>query len=423
MQARAAHWVESARLLDESDPLNAIRTEFVLPPGVIYLDGNSLGALPKRAAARVKECVEDEWGTSLIRSWNDHGWWDKPLLVGDRLGRLVGAAPGQMVITDNLSINIFKVVNAALALAPQRRLILADSTSFPSDLYVLQGIAANSNAHELIISETPDASLALLASRGHEVAVVLMNHADYKSARLLDMAAVTAAVHDVGALIVWDLAHTIGAVPVYLDACNADFAVGCTYKYVNGGPGAPAFVYAAKHLQTSVMQPIWGWWAHDDAFAFDEKFVAAQNMNRFATGTQPMLAMVALETSLDVWDQVDINAVDAKRSAISTLFVDAVTSLAVEAGVSDELVLGSPVDPLGRGSHIIFRNVNGFPIMRALIAAGVIGDFRAPDVLRFGFAPLYNTFSETVSAAIELVDIVATKRWDQPQFHIRGAVT
>jgi kynureninase len=371
----------------------------------------------------VQRCIEAEWGTSLIRSWNDHGWWDKSLLLGDRIGRLIGAAPGQTLITDNLSINIFKAVNAAAALSPERRLILADSTSFPSDLYVLQGIAANSAVHELIISPTPEASMELLRTRGNDVAVVLMNHVDYKSGHLLDMAAFTANAHKVGALIVWDLAHSIGAIPVHLDACNVDFAVGCTYKYVNGGPGSPAFIYAAKRLQASAMHPVWGWWAHDKAFAFDEAFVPAQNMNRFATGTQPMLAMVALESSLDIWDRIDINQIDAKRATMSDLFVDAVTALASAAGVSDELVLGSPTNANERGSHIIFHNENGFPMMRALIAAGVIGDFRAPDVLRFGFAPLYNTYAEVVSAAAELVDIVATKRWDQSEFYIRGSVT
>jgi kynureninase len=434
---------------DHGDALSASRSLFSLPPGITYLDGNSLGAKPASVNARVNACIDDEWGASLIRSWNDHGWWDKARNLGDRLGRLIGAAPGQTLLTDNLSVNLFKAVASAIRMRADRSLILADRTSFPSDLYVLEGVVSLFPQVSLVLSETPDDSLQILRDRGSDVAVVLFNHIDFKTARRLPMHEFTEAAHNVGALTIWDLAHSIGAIPISLDRCDVDFAVGCTYKYVNGGPGAPGFIYVASRLQQptqreqsaqqqsgqqqsgqqqsgqrqSASQPIQGWWAHADPFAFETSFRPIDNVMAFATGTQPILSMVALEASLDIWDDVDMNAVETKAGALTDFFIHAVNTLAADARIIAQLRCGSPADATVRGSHVIFHHEHGYPIMRALIDSGVIGDFRAPDVLRFGFAPLYNTFAETLHAAKVLVHIVATKAWEAPEFNIRGAVT
>ncbi len=416
-------WSDRATELDARDPLAAVRAEFCLPKNTVYLDGNSLGALPRSAAERVQRCITDEWGESLIRSWNDHGWWDKAAVLGDRLGRLIGSDEGQTLITDNLSVNLYKAMLAAARMRTNRPLIVADRTAFPSDLYVLEGVVSQLPNNELIITPNPEATRVLLKERGAEVAVVLFNHVDFKSSQILDMKTLTAEVQAVGALTVWDLAHSIGAMPVHLDDCHVDFAIGCTYKYINGGPGAPGFIYVAAKHQDVALQPISGWWGHSQPFAFETEFVAAKGMARFATGTQPILSMVALEASLDIWSKVDLDQLEDKYRALSTLFIDTVLALGAEAGILDQLHLGSPADATQRGSHVVFANDNGFPVMRALIASGVIGDFREPKLLRFGFAPLYNTFSEVVRAATELVDILANRRWDKPEFHVRGAVT
>jgi kynureninase len=409
-----------AARLDAQDPLAWAALEFVLPESVVYLDGNSLGALPKASREAVVRVTEVEWGQSLIRSWNAHGWFDKPVDVGEKLAPLIGAASGQVLIGDSISINVFKVIHAAMDMQPGRKVVLADATSFPSDLYVAQSaVGQRSGALFVVAHDVDDVVQRLNAPEATNIAAILINHIDFRSGRVHDMASITALAQSKGVLTIWDLSHSAGAIPVGLDAANADFAIGCTYKYINGGPGAPGFIYVASRHQERAQQPLTGWWGHAAPFAFENTYTPATGITRFSTGTQPMISFAALEASLDLWARVDMAELRTKSLSLTDLFIEAVAAL----DGTRSLRMGTPTTHDERGSHVIYHHEHGYPIMQALIAGGIIGDFREPDVLRFGFAPLYNSHTDAVVAAAALCRIVADRSWDQPAFTNRRLVT
>jgi kynureninase len=415
-----ADLTSKAATLDAIDPMAWAAAEFVLPESVIYLDGNSLGALPLAAKEAVVRVAEVEWGQSLIRSWNNHGWFDKPVAVGEKLAPLLGAAPGQVLIGDSISINVFKVIHAAMDMQPGRTVVMADATSFPSDLYVAQSAVDQRGGCQFVVARDVDEVAQRLSSpEATNIAAILINHIDFRSGRIHNMASLTALAQSKGVLTIWDLSHSAGAIPVTLDAANADFAIGCTYKYLNGGPGAPGFIYVAARHQQRAQQPLTGWWGHAAPFAFENTYTPAPGITRFSTGTQPMISFAALEASLDLWARVDMTQLRTKSLSLTDLFIEAVATL----DASGTLRLGTPTEHEVRGSHVIFHHEHGYPIMQALIAEGIIGDFREPDVLRFGFAPLYNSHAEAVHAASALTRIVASRSWDQPAFTNRRLVT
>ena len=400
----------AAEALDAADPLRGLRSRFTLPEGVVYLDGNSLGALPAATPARVAELVTREWGQGLIRSWNDAGWYDLPRGLGDRIAPLVGAAAGQLVVCDSTSVNLFKVLTAALRLRPERPVIVSELGSFPTDLYLTEGVGCSQRR---LLGRDGDSLEELI---GADTAVVLLSHVDYRTGRLQDMAAVTELAHRHGALVVWDLCHSAGALPVRLDDCGADFAVGCTYKYLNGGPGSPAFLYAAARHQQDARQPLTGWFGHAEPFAFEPGYRPAEGIGRFLTGTPPLLSLAGLEAALDVWDDVDLDALRAKSLSLSTLFLELTAPLGLESV--------TPAAPEQRGSQVSLRHPQAYQVMQALIARGVIGDYRAPDVLRFGFTPLYLAHAEVWTAAEALRDVLDSGGWRDPRFAApAGAVT
>jgi kynureninase len=384
---------------------------------VIYLDGNSLGPLPRIVRERVAKCVSEEWGDGLIRSWNDAGWVELPETVGGKIGKLIGAEPESVVATDSTSVNLFKVLSAALVLRPERKIVVSEKSNFPTDLYMVEGLKELlGKGHELRLIENPS---ELPGALGPNVAAVMLTHVNYRSGYMHDMAAVTRAVHGAGALAIWDLAHSAGAVPVDLSGAKADFAVGCGYKYLNGGPGAPAFAYVAPRHQKEARQPLTGWFSHKAPFAFDHRFEATDGIKRFLCGTPPVLAMTALDAALDLWSEVDMAALREKSVALTECFIE----LVEERGAGLGLTLASPRDAARRGSQVSFAHENGYPVMQALIARGVIGDFRAPDLLRFGFTPLYTRFTDVFDAVGHLEEILRTRSWDRPEFRARAAVT
>lgn len=400
--------------LDREDPLRGKRDAFDLPEGVIYLDGNSLGVLPKAVAPRIAEVIGREWGKSLIRGWNEHDWIDLPAHVGNKIARLVGADPGTVIATDSTSINLFKVLAAALRLRPDRRAILSDSGNFPTDLYMAQGLRdLLGQGHELRIVAPQEVEAAIDES----VAVLMLTEVDYKTGRRHDMKRLTEKAHGAGALALWDLAHSAGAFPVDLKAAKADFAVGCGYKYLNGGPGAPAFLYVAPRHQENVTPPLSGWMGHDAPFAFDLDYRPAKGVDRLRVGTPPVLSLSALDAALDVFADVDMTALREKSIALCEVFITE-----VEARCPD-LVLASPRDAATRGSQVSFSCDNGYPLMQALIARGVIGDFRAPHIVRFGFTPLYLSYGDVYRAAEIVEEIVATRAWNRAEFKKKAKVT
>ncbi len=392
----------------------ATRADFALPEGVIYLDGNSLGPLPRAAAARVADCVTKEWGEMLITAWNRAGWMDLPRRLGDRIGRLIGAAPGTVVLGDTLSIKVYQALASALELRPGRRVILSDTGNFPSDLYIADGLVRTlGQGYELRTVAPEDVAAAITP----DVAVVMLTEVDYRTGRRHDMGALTAKAHAAGALAVWDLAHSAGAVPVDVTATKADFAVGCTYKYLNSGPGGPAFIYVAPALAPQVRPALSGWLGHEAPFAFAPDYRPGEGIERMRVGTPPILQMAALEASMDIWDRVEMVDVRARSIELTEAFIRGVEA------ACPALTLASPRDPEARGSQVSFRHPEGYAIMQALIAQGVIGDFRAPDILRFGFTPLYTTMADVEGAVAVLGEIMAGGLWDRPEFRARAAVT
>ncbi|MFZ2651042.1 MAG: kynureninase [Burkholderiaceae bacterium] len=403
---------EDAATLDANDALAHCRDRFLLPEGVIYLDGNSLGAMPRSVPQRMVRAIEQEWALGLIGSWNDAHWYPAPQRVGARIAQLIGAAPGEVIVADSTSVNLFKVLVAALRMKPGRQRILGELGNFPTDGYVASGVAELMGA--LYVPVEPD---ALLDAIDEGVAIVSLTHVNYKTGRVHDMAAVTRRAHEAGALVVWDLCHTAGAMPCELNACHADFAVGCGYKYLNGGPGAPAFVFVASRHQAALHQPLTGWLGHARPFAFEGGYEAAPGIDRMLVGTAPQLSLIALEAALEAFDGVDLLALRRKSLALTELFIRLVDQELGGFG------LATPRQAELRGSQVSLSHPQGYAIMQALISRGVIGDFRAPDILRFGFAALYVRFIDVWNAVTALKDIMATNAWTQPQFHQRKAVT
>ncbi|MEM7744205.1 MAG: kynureninase [Pseudomonadota bacterium] len=391
------------------------RDVFDLPEGIIYLDGNSLGPLPKAAAERVAHTVSGEWGAMLIGGWNGAGWIDLPQRVGDRIAPLIGAPPGSVIAGDTTSVQLYKALSAALALHPDRAEILSEAGNFPTDLYIAEGLVAQVPGRRLR-TEPRD---AIIEAIGPETAVVMLTQVDYRTGALHDMAAVTEAAHAAGAAVVWDLAHSAGALPVDLGAVGAEFAVGCGYKYLNGGPGAPAFIYVRPDLQERVAPALSGWLGHAAPFDFDPGYRPAEGIVRMQVGTPGVLSMSALDAALEIWEDVDVTEVRAVSIALADLFITEAETRCEGHGL--ELV--TPRDGARRGSQVSFRCPNGYAVMQALIAEGVVGDFRAPDLIRFGFAPLYNTEDEIIEAAKRLAVILAERRWDRPGFLARAKVT
>ncbi|HEY3621441.1 MAG TPA: kynureninase [Roseiarcus sp.] len=390
------------------------RAMFDLPKGVVYLDGNSLGAMPKSARERVRRELDESWGRELIRAWNTAGWIDLPSKVGDRIGTLVGARKGSVVAGDSTSINLFKALTAALDLARPRKVILSDSGNFPTDLYVAQGVChLLGRGYELKIVD-PEAVESTLDER---VAVLMLTEVDYRTGRKHSMRELTEKAKALGIVTIWDLAHSAGALPVDVTGCRTDFAVGCGYKYLNGGPGAPAFIYVRPDLQERIAPALSGWMGHAAPFAFELKYRPAPAIDRLRAGTPPVLSMAALDAALDVFESVDMLALRKRSVALGEDFIRR-----IEADCP-ELQLASPRDPERRGSQVSFRFAEGYATMQALIARGVIGDFREPDVMRFGFTPLYIGFAEVETAARTLVEIVRGGLWDRPEFHARNKVT
>lgn len=392
----------------------ATRALFALPEGVIYLDGNSLGPLPHAAAERVGRTITEEWGALLIRGWNKSGWMEQPARLGDRIARLIGAAPGTVVLGDTLSIKVYQALASALELSPKRRVILSDSGNFPSDLYMADGLCRTLGPDYVLKTVAPD---AVADAIDDSVAVLMLTEVDYRTGRKHDMAALTARAHAAGVITVWDLAHSAGALPVDLAGSGADFAVGCTYKYLNSGPGGPAFIYVAPRHADVVRPALSGWLGHEAPFAFDLDYRPGAGIERMRVGTPPVLQLAALEASLDIWDMADMADVRARSIELCDAFITG-----VEAACPD-LTLASPRDGTMRGSQVSFRHAQGYAIMQALISRGVIGDFRAPDILRFGFTPLYTSFDDVAGAVAILADIMANSAWDKPEFMARARVT
>jgi kynureninase len=407
---------KDAVALDRKDILKHKRKEFSIPKGMIYLDGNSLGVLPKAAVARVKHAVDVEWGQDLITSWNKHGWFQAPLKMGDKIAKLIGAAPGSVVVADSISVNVFKVLSAALAKNPTRKIILSDSGNFPSDLYVAQGLAQFTNDGHALRAVAPD---QVLDSITDDVAVVMITEVDYRTAQRHDMKAITAKAHAMGALVICDLAHSAGAVPGLLIDADIDFAIGCTYKYLNGGPGSPAFIFVNPRLQNETMPALVGWWGHAKPFDFDGKFTGADGILKYQCGTQPILSMQALDAALDVWADVDMNVVYAKAQKQCAMF----TALAeVRCGKHGIKLFGSR-DFTKRGSHVCLEHDESYAVMQALISRKVIGDFRAPNLMRFGLTPLYVSYADVYDAVEILADVLDNRLWDDPKFRAKNAVT
>lgn len=401
--------------LDAEDPLAFARARFIVPEGIIYLDGNSLGALPVTTAARLSDVIEGEWGHDLIQSWNKADWIGLPSRVAKRIAPLIGAGEDEVIAADSTSVNLFKLASAALKQQAPRRVILTECENFPTDQYVLQGLEALfGGAVELRTVQRE----ALLASLDESVALLALTHTDYRTGTIHDMAATSAAAHEVGALALWDLSHSAGAMDVALDRDGADLAVGCGYKYLNGGPGAPAYLFVARHLQDTLVQPLSGWMGHATPFDFSDRYRPANGMLRFLSGTPTVLAMAALEEGLKTFDGVAMPDIREKAAALGDLFLSHVMD---QCGAELEIVC----PPIGarRGSQVCLRHPHGYAIMQALIADGVIGDFRSPDVMRFGFAPLYTRYVDVFDAAAKLADIMRHGVWCEERFAIRAAVT
>jgi kynureninase len=405
--------LEKAKQLDAADPLAFARERFRLPAGIIYLDGNSLGALPAAAPGALSETIERQWGDDLIGSWNKHGWIDWPTRIAAKLAPIIGAKPNELLIADSTSVCLFKLLAAAVHARPGRKTVLTRRGNFPTDLYVAQGVADMLGLNLRAVE--PDEIIGAIDA---DTAVVTLTHVDYRSGSIYDMQAINDAARDAGALVVWDLSHSAGAVELDLNQSGAELAVGCGYKYLNGGPGAPAFIYVAEALQGELANPLHGWMGHADPFAFVDDYRPAEGMLKFLTGTPSILGLAALDAGLATFEGIATRDLAAKSRSLSQLFIDE-----VEARCGDQIGLASPRDPMQRGSHVVFAHAQAYAIMQALLARGVIGDFRAPDLMRFGFAPLYNSHGEMVRAAEILADVLATREWDQPRFRERAKVT
>ena len=400
-----------ARAADAADPLRPLRDRFHLPEGLIYLDGNSLGPLPRAAVARQRAVVEEEWGEELIRSWNSRDWIGMPRRVGAKIAPLIGAKPHEVLVADSTSVNLFKLLVAAARLS-DRKILLSEAGNFHTDLHIASGVA------DLLGLDLDIAPRAGIEDRiGADTNLLLLTHVHYKTAERFDMARITALARAAGATTIWDLSHSVGAVPLHLNEAGAELAIGCGYKYLNGGPGAPAFLYVAEHLQEKLVSPLRGWMGHAEPFAFTDDYRPAAGVERFLAGTPPILGLAALESALDAFEGVTLERLWTKSIAL----FDVLHGL-MEQKCPDFACI-SPRGPEQRGSHISFSHPNAFEICQALIAAGVIGDFRAPDVIRFGLTPLYLGFEDVWHGIDRLAKIMASESWREPKYAVRGKVT
>jgi kynureninase len=407
---------ETCLSFDQQDPLASLRDEFAVPEGVIYLDGNSLGAMPRQTLPRLTQVIAEEWGSGLIRSWNAAHWIDAPARIGDKIARLIGAKAGEVIVADSTSVNVFKLLAGALRLQPGRHFILTETANFPTDLYIAQGlIDLLGGNHALRIVARHELEAALDGS----VAVVMLTHVDYATGEIHDMRRLTAAAQKVGALMLWDLSHSAGAVPVDLNASQVDLAVGCGYKYLNGGPGAPAYLFVAKGLQEAMQSPLSGWMGHAAPFAFEREYRPAPGISRQLTGSPPILSMLALEVAVDLWLRVDQKEARRKSMALGDLFIKQVDETCRDLDV--EVV--SAREAKIRGSQVSLRHKEGYRVMRALIDRGAIGDFRTPDLMRFGFAPLYTRYVDVFDAVGQLREVLTSRAWDRPEYANRFPVT
>lgn len=413
--------LEQCRTWDAADELASLRQHFDLPSGVIYLDGNSLGALPNHALSRAQDVIQREWGVDLINSWNKNSWWTLPTRLGDLLAPVIGAGASEAVVTDTTSTNLFKVVASAVRIQqhghPQKKVILAERDAFPTDLYMIQGLSEFlDRGYELQLIDQPEDLPAALTD---QVAVVVLSHVNYRTGYLHDMAAVSEQVHAKGGLIIWDLCHSIGAVPMDLGAAGADFAVGCTYKYLNGGPGSPAMLWVNPRLRQQAWQPLSGWWGHARPFDMSTEYAPDAGIRSFLCGTQPIVSMALVACGLEIFHQTDMQAIRRKSLAMTDLFIQ----LVEQECAGQEIELITPRDHHCRGSHVSFRHPQGYAVVQALIARGVVGDYREPEVMRFGVTPLYLRFEDIWNAVQHLKAVLLQREWDQEQFRTRGLVT
>jgi kynureninase len=405
--------VIDAAALDHADPLAFARARFWLPKDVIYLDGNSLGALPATTPQALRDAAEQQWGEDLIASWNKHDWIDWPQMIAAKMSPIVGAKASELLIADSTSVCLFKLLSAAVGARQGRKKIITSANNFPTDLYVAEGLARMMG---LELSAVPDDQI--LDNIDSDTAVVSLTHVNYRSASVFNMALVNETAHAAGALALWDLSHSAGAIELNLDGSSCDLAVGCGYKYLNGGPGAPAFIFVAERLQDELQPHLQGWMGHAEPFAFEDSYRPVRGITRFLTGTPSILALAALDAGLSTFDGISMRQVVEKSRALSQLFIEE-----VETRCGETLQLASPRDCNDRGSHVIFAHPQAYAVMQALISRGVIGDFRSPDLMRFGFAPLYNSYSDVARSAELLAEILATGEWNQERFHHRARVT
>lgn len=407
---------EYCESLDRDDPLASFRDEFALPPDTIYLNGNSLGAMPKRALEIANRTIVDEWGRDLINSWNTADWFHLPQRLGDKLAAIIGADQGEVVVTDSTGINVFKTMAAALSLRPDRSVIVMEGSNFPTDNYTVQGLTQLlGDRHTIRFAEKHQLADAI----EDDVAVVCLTDVHYKTGHILDMQAITQQAQACGAVTVWDLCHSAGAIPVDLNSCNADFAVGCTYKYLNGGPGSPGFIFAAKRHHGHALQPLTGWWGHASPFAFERDYRPAPGIDQMLSGTQAIVSLAMVEAGLDITARASMQAIRDKSKKMGDLFIQLVEAYCADHGFS----LVSPRDAQQRASQVALAHEHGYPIMRALIDSKVVGDFRAPNILRFGFTPLYVRYVDVWNTVQTLQAIMATEKWREEKYNTRLAVT
>jgi kynureninase len=430
--------VAKAVRLDQEDPLASFKDEFLLPEHIIYLDGNSLGPLSKAAQARALEVVEQQWGKSLIASWNSHGWINLPAKVGDKIAKLIGVSPNTVICCDSISVNLFKLLSAALLLSdsnqnnnqssPARTLVLSQKDNFPTDLYMVQGLQMLMNSGsqtqcELMSVDSSDIEKTI-EDFGDSIAVLMLTHVNFRNGDIHDMQALTKCAHEKGILVLWDLAHSAGVLPLALEEYEVDFAVGCTYKYLNGGPGAPGFAYVAKHLQAQLQQPLSGWMGHKKPFEFAHDYAKAGGIEQLLCGTPSIISMSVLDAALDIFEEINIVDLRAKSIALNDFFQNCIAQMiANQASLDIPLILACNEDSRERGSQISYRHPQAYAICQALISEGVISDFRAPDILRIGFSPLFLRFSDILKAAHTLNNILQTKRYCASQFHVKNVVT
>ena len=402
---------------DANDPLRSWQDEFYLPKGLIYLDGNSLGPLPKKAIKQLDQAIRNEWAEDLITSWNKAGWWELPETLGELIAPIVGAASGQVIVSDSTTLNLFKTVHAALGLRPDRTVVISEADNFPTDLYILEGVTSTQqNIQRRLLGKDGNSLEELLDD---QVAVVAFSHVNYRTGEILPIAELVKVTHEAGALFVLDTCHSAGILPVELDQWGVDFAVGCTYKYLNGGPGSPAFLYAAKRHQQEAVNPLSGWWGHARPFAFEKDFQAAEGIRRFRTGTQPVLSLRGLQAGLEIAQKVDLHLVRKKSQRLTQLFIELVEKRCLNFG----LTLQSPFDPEKRGSQVALHFENGFAVIQALVTRKIIADFREPGIMRFGFAPLYIRYTDVWDAAEALADVLKTEEWREKRFQQKHEVT